>query len=54
MLATLFDPRIFNYIIMTLYAINVARWAVNESWADCCYWLCALGITLTVTFGYKH
>lgn len=48
------DPRIFNYVIMTLYALNAARWAIEGKWADMCYWLSALGITLTVTFGYQH
>ena len=48
------DPKLFSYVIMILYAANVARWALNGSWADACYWLSALGITLTVTFGYKH
>ena len=48
------DPRIFNYIIMCLYTLNACRWAINKSVADTCYWISALGITLTVTFGYKH
>ena len=52
--AYLLDPRIFNFIIIGLYCANAARWAINGSWADCCYWLSALAITLTVTFGYKH
>ena len=50
----LLDPKIFNYVIMTLYAINSIRWAVYNSWADSCYWLSALAITATVTWGYRH
>lgn len=50
----LFDPKIFNYVIMGLYCLNATRWAFNASWADMCYWLSALAITATVTFGYKH
>ena len=50
----LMDPRIFNFVIMTLYMLNAGRWAVHKSWADVCYWLSALAITATVTFGYKH
>jgi len=50
----LLDPRIFNYVIMTLYLLNAIRWLVAGSSADCCYWLSALAITATVTFGYKH
>lgn len=49
-----FDPRIFNFVIMGLYAVNALRWAVYGSWADMSYWLSALAITATVTFGYKH
>jgi hypothetical protein len=48
------DPRFFNFLIMSLYALSAARWAYEKRWADMCYWLSALAITLTVTFGYKH
>jgi hypothetical protein len=50
----LLDPRIFNFIIIGLYCLNALRWLINGSYADMCYWLSALAITLTVTFGYKH
>ena len=50
----LLDPRVFNVVILTLYALNTARWAWAGSWADVSYWICAFGITATVTFGYKH
>jgi len=53
-MSLIFDPRVFNWIIMTLYALSSIRWAINGSWADVCYWLSALAITLTVTFGYRH
>lgn len=52
MMTLLFDPRIFNFVIMALYAANVARWAAHGSLSDSVYWLCALGITATVTWGY--
>lgn len=48
------DPRIFNYVIMGLYLTNAVRWAYARRWADVCYWLSALAITATVTWGYKH
>ena len=48
------DPRVFNYVIMMLYALNATRWAFAGKWADVCYWLSALAITATVTWGYKH
>lgn len=48
------DPKAFNYLIMVLYGLNACRWAIEGKWADVSYWLCALGITATVTFGYSH
>jgi len=48
------DPKVFNYLIMVLYATNACRWALNRNIADVCYWLSALAITATVTFLYKH
>ena len=53
-MALILDPRIFNFVIIALYCANSIRWAVYGSWADMFYWLSALAITLTVTFGYKH
>lgn len=54
MMAWLFDPKLFNYIILTLYVTNAAWWAWHGKFADSCYWLSAFAITATVTFGYKH
>jgi hypothetical protein len=48
------DPKFFNYLIMTLYLMNCARWLVHGNYADVCYWLSAFAITATVTFGYQH
>lgn len=50
----LLDPKIFNYTIMILYALNATRWAFARKPADVCYWLSALAITATVTFLYEH
>jgi hypothetical protein len=50
----IFEPRIFNFIILTLYIMNAVWWAGHRRWADVSYWLCAFGITATVTWGYKH
>ena len=50
----LLDPRVFSYIIMALYLLNALRWAYERKPADVCYWLSALAITATVTFGYRH
>lgn len=54
MKALLLDPKVFNYVIMTLYALNICRWAYERRLADVSYWFFALGITATVTFLYKH
>ena len=51
-MTVLTDPKIFNYVIMSLYALNAARWAVSGSWADTVYWAGALWITCAVTWGY--
>jgi hypothetical protein len=51
-MSILFDPKIFNFIIMGLYIANAERWAVHGSWADVSYWLSAFAITATVTWGY--
>lgn len=48
------DPKLFNYVIMSLYGLNALRWAYAGKIADVCYWLSALAITATVTFLYKH
>lgn len=48
------SPAIFNYIIMALYMGSAIRWAWARQWTDMFYWLSALAITMTVTFGYKR
>lgn len=48
------DPKLFNYFILFIYACTSVRWAYFRRWADVCYWLCAFGITATVTWGYKR
>lgn len=53
-MAFLLDPGIFNFVIMALYCANAVRWAFAGSYADSSYWLSALAITATVTFGYRH
>ena len=50
----LLDPALFNYIIMVMYALSAGRWVVAGKYVDMCYWLSALAITATVTFGYKR
>jgi hypothetical protein len=54
LMAIIKDPRVFSYLIMTLYVLNILRWAYEHKWADVWYWISALSITATVTFGYRH
>ena len=54
MLDLIFAPKTFNYIIMGMYAANSAWWLWHGSKADMFYWLSALAITATVTFGYQR
>ena len=44
----------FNYLIMVLYGCNAGQFALRGMYADACYWLSALAITATVTFGYSR
>lgn len=47
----LLDPKIFNYIIMTLYTINVLWWIYNGNIGQSWYWASAASITAAVTWG---
>ena len=50
----LLDPKLFNYCILVMYAVNTARWAAYGSWGDVAYWSGALWITAAVTWGYTR
>lgn len=50
-MAWLFDPRIFSFVIMGLYLMNAVNWAIRREYAQMSYWLGALWITASVTFG---
>lgn len=54
MIKLLLDPKIFNYVILALYALNAGRWAIAGKWGDVAYWLGAFWITAAVTFLMKH
>lgn len=47
------EPRVMNFVILTLYSVNVVWWAVHKYWWDALYWFAALLITTVVTFGYN-
>ncbi|HLY06145.1 MAG TPA: hypothetical protein VKR31_10385 [Rhizomicrobium sp.] len=49
----LFDPRVFNWIIMSLYACAVLRWLIAWKPYNAGYWFGALCITVCVTWGYQ-
>ena len=48
-MSLLTDPRLFNYVLMGLYACAAVRWALHENWWQTQYWLAALWINLAVT-----
>jgi hypothetical protein len=50
MSAILSDPRLLNYLLTVIYALNAARWAIHGSLPDAVYWLGALLITAAVTW----
>lgn len=54
MFQSLFDPKAFNVLIMFLYGLAAVRWAAAGKYADCLYWLFALGLTAVITYGYKR
>lgn len=48
---SLFDPRLFNFVIMTLYLVNTVWWAYHRNWPQALYWFAAFQITAAVTWG---
>lgn len=50
----LFDPKVFNYVILFLCLANSVRWALAGSWGDCLYWAAAFQITAAVTWGFSR
>lgn len=54
LLTILKDPMVFSYVTMALYAMNAIQFLFRGMYADCFYWLSALSITATVTFGYQR
>ena len=50
----LHDPRLFNYFILTIYALAAIWWAAHGKPWDAAYWMAAWSITFVVTFGYAR
>lgn len=44
------DPRVFQYVIMSLYILASVRNGVAGHWGQSMYWAGALWITCVVTF----
>ena len=44
------DPAAINYVLIGLYILNTARWAIARSPWDALYWIAAALITISVTF----
>lgn len=47
------DPKLFNYVIMTLYVLNAGQYAWRGHWGDAWYWSGAFWITAAVTWGFS-
>ena len=50
----LLDPKLFNYVILVLFALAALRWGVAGKWADCLYWTSAFFLNVAVTWGYQR
>lgn len=47
------DPRLFNYLMLTLNTLNAMRWIYEGNYGLAWYWASAASITAAVTFGLK-
>lgn len=47
------DPRLFNYLIILLFALASVRWMFAGNWLNATYWLTGSVINLVVTLGMK-
>ncbi len=48
------SPHIMPAVIVGLYALTAARYAVARDWPRVAYWVCAAGITVTATWFLGH
>lgn len=49
----LFDPRIFNFILIVLQCAAFVRWSAAYNLWAALYWFAAVLITIAVTYGIK-
>jgi hypothetical protein len=50
----LHDPRLFNYVLMSLNIAGAIRFGIAGRWWDSGYWLSAFALTFCVTFRYQR
>lgn len=43
------DPRLFNYLILILFALATIRWSFAGDWKQAGYWASALVLNIFVT-----
>lgn len=48
------DPRLFNYLLIILFALCSVRWAIARSWPDTLYWGFGCALNAVVTWGYHR
>lgn len=48
------DPRLFNYLLIILFALCSVRWAFARSWPDTLYWGFGCALNAVVTWGYHR
>ncbi len=48
----LLDPRIFNYMILILFALATVRWTIAGQYWEALYWFGALILNIAVTYGF--
>jgi len=50
MIGWFLNPALFSVLILVLSVLSMVRWLVYGDYAQAMYWLCASGLTATVTF----
>lgn len=50
----LLDPRLFNYLILVLFAFATVRWAFAGNYWESLYWLGAFILNIAVTWGFPR
>ncbi len=47
---SIFDPRIFNVLIIVLFLAAAARWAFERNWPQVGYWMAAAALNVSILF----